>query len=37
METESNLDFNGLLAEVGAVQIGYFSNLTESDEINQLF
>ena len=34
METESNLDFNGFLVEVDAVQIGYFLNVTESGEIN---
>ena len=33
METESNLDFDAFLAEVGAVYIRYISNQTESDEI----
>ena len=37
METKSNLDFNGFLAELCAAQIGYFSNRTESDEIDRLF
>ena len=37
IETDSNLDFNGFLAEVCAAQIGYFSYRTESDEIDRLF
>ena len=37
IETESNLDFDTFLADVSAVQIGYFSNQAESDEIYQLF
>ena len=36
METESNMDFDAFLPEVGAVQIGYFSNQVEADEIYQL-
>ena len=37
METESSLDFDVSLAEVGAVQIAYFSDQMESEEIYQLF
>ena len=37
METESNLDFNGFLAEVCAAKIGYFSNRVQSDKIDRLF
>ena len=40
MDTESILDFDAFLAEVGAVQIGYFSNWgpqhTEGKETNQV-
>ena len=37
METESNLNLDAFPAEVGAVQIWYFCNQTESDEIYQSF